>query len=57
MPCKQRDLIEEKRRELIECVKHNGVSSLKTIQISQELDILINNFLRLGNKTYRVRKN
>lgn len=53
---KQKELIEAKRIELIECVKNHGVSSIKTLQLSQELDVLINNFLVLGNKTYLVRK-
>ena len=56
MLTKQKELIEAKRIELIECVKNHGVSSIKTLQISQELDVLINNFLILGNKTYLVRK-
>lgn len=50
--CKEKESIEAKRSELIECVKKYGVNASQTIKMSQELDILINNYLLLKNKMY-----
>lgn len=49
---KEKETIEAKRSELIECVKKYGVNANQTIKISQELDILINNYLLLKNKMF-----
>jgi hypothetical protein len=35
-------LIEKKRMELIEAVAKNGLNSAATIQVSRELDLLLN---------------
>lgn len=49
---REKETIEAKRSELVECVKKYGVNSNQTIKKSQELDILINNYLQLKNKIF-----
>ncbi|WP_307847656.1 aspartyl-phosphate phosphatase Spo0E family protein [Metabacillus bambusae] len=39
-------LIEEKRAELIDIVLKNGINSTISIQFSQELDILLNQYIK-----------
>lgn len=43
--------IEKKRADLIEIVKHEGLSSSLAIQHSQELDRLLNQYIRLNMKS------
>ena len=52
------DKIETKRAELVAIVSKNGLSSQTTIQYSQELDDLLNNYhpVTLHNSNFRVRK-
>ncbi|MCG1020754.1 aspartyl-phosphate phosphatase Spo0E family protein [Sutcliffiella horikoshii] len=38
------NLIEKKRMELIDIVAKNGMSSSKTLKLSQELDTLLNKY-------------
>ncbi|MBA2876435.1 aspartyl-phosphate phosphatase Spo0E family protein [Thermaerobacillus caldiproteolyticus] len=37
-------LIEQKRNELIEIVAKNGLNATVTLQLSQELDLLLNQY-------------
>ncbi len=48
------DKIELKRAELVAVVSQNGLSAQTTIQYSQELDNLLNNYQ--PEKTYRISK-
>ena len=52
------DKIEMKRAELVAIVSKNGLSSQTTIQYSQELDDLLNNYhpVTLHNSNFRARK-
>ena len=52
------DKIETKRAELVAIVSKNGLSSQTTIQYSQELDDLLNNYhpVTLHNSNFRARK-
>ena len=52
------DKIETKRAELVAIVSKNGLSSQTTIQYSQELDDLLNNYhpVTLHNSNFRGRK-
>ncbi|KYD32066.1 aspartyl-phosphate phosphatase Spo0E family protein [Parageobacillus toebii] len=43
-------LIEKKRMELIEAVAKNGLNSTVTIQVSRELDSLLNTYNRQNYK-------
>ncbi|KPB06302.1 aspartyl-phosphate phosphatase Spo0E family protein [Bacillus sp. CHD6a] len=44
------ELIEKKRSELIDIVAKYGMSSSKTLKLSQELDTLLNKYDTLLNK-------
>ncbi|GIN84584.1 hypothetical protein J6TS2_09700 [Heyndrickxia sporothermodurans] len=46
--------IEKKRADLIEIVRHEGLSSSLAIQYSQELDRLLNQYIRLNMKSNRA---
>ena len=52
------DKIEMKRAELVAIVSKNGLSSQTTIQYSQELDDLLNDYnpATLHNSNFRARK-
>ena len=52
------DKIETKRAELVAIVSKNGLSSQTTIQYSQELDDLLNNYhpVTLHNSNFRASK-
>ncbi|KGP71437.1 aspartyl-phosphate phosphatase Spo0E family protein [Pontibacillus yanchengensis] len=41
--------IHEKRQKMIHSAKENGLQSEQTLNISQELDVLINKFLHIHN--------
>ncbi|WP_223700089.1 aspartyl-phosphate phosphatase Spo0E family protein [Sutcliffiella deserti] len=47
-------LIEKKRTELIDIVANYGMSSTKTLKVSQELDILLNKYNQLIVPKYKA---